>query len=262
MKMSTELQQVNNTSPLAMAAEFIKKDSNVDIDKLSQFFDLHERWEKNQAKKAYVEAMAAFKANPPKVCKDKHVEYNKTKYSHASLANVTSTINEALSKHGLTASWTTVQGENNVTVTCIITHIFGHSEQTSLSSAPDNSGSKNPIQAIGSAVSYLQRYTLLSLVGIATEDMDDDGAGTDDKKEPEKVVWTDKQKAVADKLKISLQDAFGVENLNLEIVKGYLVWHYSQQGLPVTEDDKEIKGLVDFILKKPNYIKRLKGEAA
>jgi hypothetical protein len=50
-----------------------------------------------------------------------------------------------------------------------------------LTSGPDTSGSKNPIQALGSAVSYLQRYTLLSLAGLATEDQDDDGATAEKK---------------------------------------------------------------------------------
>lgn len=39
----------------------------------------------------------------------------------------------------------------------------------------DPSGSKNAIQAIGSAVSYLRRYTLLGVLGMATSDGDSDG---------------------------------------------------------------------------------------
>jgi hypothetical protein len=50
--MSTEL-QIKQASPLAMAAEFLKKDSNVDIDKLSKLLDIQERWEKIEAKKAF-----------------------------------------------------------------------------------------------------------------------------------------------------------------------------------------------------------------
>ncbi len=38
---------------------------------------------------------------------------------------------------------------------------------------PDNSGGKNSIQAIGSAVTYLQRYTLLLLCGLAAHEHDD-----------------------------------------------------------------------------------------
>lgn len=41
----------------------------------------------------------------------------------------------------------------------------------------DTSGSKNAIQAIGSTVTYLQRYTLLSGCGLAAASTDDDGRG-------------------------------------------------------------------------------------
>jgi hypothetical protein len=75
----------------------------------------------------------------------------------------------------LDASWRTSQPEGSVTVTCEISHSLGHSESTSLTAPPDNSGSKNTIQAIGSTVSYLERYTILALTGLATFDMDNDG---------------------------------------------------------------------------------------
>ncbi len=61
---------------------------------------------------------------------------------------------------------------------CTITHELGHSESTSLTANPDISGSKNAIQAIGSTISYLERYTVLALTGLATKDMDDDGVSS------------------------------------------------------------------------------------
>ena len=160
---------------------------------IEKMMDLSERNEKNIARKAYHEAMAAFKANPPEIGKDKKVSFDvgnrTTSYNHASLANVTGKINRALSEHGLSAGWTTVQNEKGITVTCTITHKFGHGESTTLTAAPDTSGSKNAIQAIGSTVSYLERYTILALTGLATHDMDDDGkegggAGGDGKMTP------------------------------------------------------------------------------
>jgi hypothetical protein len=42
----------------------------------------------------------------------------------------------------------------------------------------DQTGNKNPIQALGSAVSYLQRYSVLCLLGLACADADDDGRST------------------------------------------------------------------------------------
>ena len=147
---------------------------------IEKMMDLKERHEQGEARKAYHKAMAAFKANPPKIDKDKTVSFGtgKTSYTHASLANVTEKINMALSVHGLSAAWKTEQINGTIKVICTITHELGHGENTSLSANPDTSGSKNAIQAVGSTISYLERYTLLALAGLATHDMDDDGGST------------------------------------------------------------------------------------
>lgn len=164
-----------NESPLMTAAALVQGEDGMDVGKLKELLDVQERWEAMEAKKAYVQAMSAFKANPPEIIKDKTVGYKDVKYKHASLHNVTTKINSELSKHGLTASWVTSQDNGSIKVTCKITHIMGHSEETCLSAPPDATGSKNAIQAIASTVTYLERYTLLALTGLATADQDDDG---------------------------------------------------------------------------------------
>ena len=150
---------------------------------IEKMMELTERHEANEARKAYTKAMAEFKADPPEILKDAHVRYENrtgdaTEYDHATLGQVASAIGAALSKYGLSASWKTDQN-GQVIVTCTITHELGHSESTSLSAAADSSGGKNAIQAIGSTVTYLQRYTLLALTGIAAKGVDDDGKGSE-----------------------------------------------------------------------------------
>ena len=176
--MSGELVTTNSktTSELIMA---IVSAGDVDIDKVEKLLLMKERYEANEARKAYFDAMSNFKANPPDIEKDKKVAFEaggkKVSYNHASLANITDKIGVALSKNGLSASWSTKQEGGLISVTCRIAHRLGHSEETTLSAAADISGSKNAIQAIGSAITYLQRYSLLSLTGLATHDTDDDG---------------------------------------------------------------------------------------
>lgn len=186
-----ELAVTSNNSPSAMMIAAM--DKGVDLEKLEKFMELQARYEANQARKAYFEAITAFHANPPEIDKNKHVKYttkagSTTDYHHANLFNVTEKINAALTQHGLHASWTTTQVDKQISVTCKISHVMGHSESTTLSSGPDDSGGKNSIQAIGSAVTYLQRYTLLSLTGLATKEMDNDGQG-------EVAYITDQQKS-------------------------------------------------------------------
>lgn len=148
------------------------------IAEIREFMALQREWEADQARKAYVEAMAQFKLNPPKVVKDKLVEFSGTRYTHATLGAVTEAIVAGLAAHGFTHRWVPQQEGGQITVTCIITHRLGHSESVSLSSGKDDSGKKNAIQQVASAITYLQRYTLLAATGVATMDQpDDDGQG-------------------------------------------------------------------------------------
>ena len=153
-------------------------DNKADIEDIEKLLTLQERWEANEARKEYHVAMADFKANAPMLKKDKKVGYKTDKgsvgYAYASLFNITKNISAELSKHGLSASWYTKQN-GAIIVTCKITHIKGHFEEVTLSAPADTSGAKNTIQAIGSTVAYLERYTLLAATGLAAEDMDDDG---------------------------------------------------------------------------------------
>lgn len=154
-------------------------DSTYDVEKLRALLAVKKEWEADEARKAFVVALNAFKANPPKVLKDKAVAFGagKASYKHAGLDNASELIGAALAEHGISHRWNVKQEAGNITVTCILTHALGHSESVSMTAQADNSGSKNSIQAVGSAVSYLQRYTLFAASGIAPKDVDDDGRG-------------------------------------------------------------------------------------
>jgi len=149
--------------------------SGASLEQMQQLMDLQERWEKNEARKAFDAAMSDFKANPPTLTKNKTVSFNETTYDHATLDMVVNTVSPELSKHGLSHKWVTEQLEGGaIKVSCVITHRMGHNEQTALQGSPDSSGAKNNIQAIGSTVTYLQRYTLLSALGLAVDGQDKD----------------------------------------------------------------------------------------
>lgn len=164
-------------TPMQMLAMAIER--GADVGMLAKLMDLQERWEANEARKGFVSALSAFKANPPTIAKNKHVKFTTTKgvteYDHATLDQVASVIGAALSLHGLSHRWETEQGDGGrIRVTCILQHVMGHSERVTLQASPDESGGKNNIQAVGSTVSYLQRYTLLAATGLAASDQDDD----------------------------------------------------------------------------------------
>lgn len=154
--------------------------SGADIDRLDKLLDLKERYDKEEARKQFTAALARFKGEDITIGKDKAVGYQGKDawvgYTHASLGNVVGTAVPHLSRHGLSHRWDILQENGSITVTCILTHEGGHSESVRLTASPDDSGKKNQIQQVASTITYLERYTFLSITGLAVEDMpDDDG---------------------------------------------------------------------------------------
>lgn len=160
----------------------IAVENNADLDRMERLMALQERWEANEARKAFVAAMAAFKAEPMTIFKKKSVGYTAKSgefvgYKHAELSDITEVVCPAMSKHGLSHRWDVKQEGKKITVDCIITHNLGHSERVTMEGEPDSSGKKNAIQQVASTIQYLQRYTLLAATGMSTKGTDDDGNG-------------------------------------------------------------------------------------
>lgn len=168
-------------TPAHMLATAVEQ--GADLEKLEKLMALQERWEANEARKAFDAAMSAFKADPPVLFKNRHVKFKTrdgdvTEYDHASLDHITTECGKKMAPHGLGFRWDIEQLEGGrVRVTCIVTHAQGHSIKVPLEGSPDQSGKKNAIQQTGSTITYLQRYTLLSAVGLAAKGQDDDGRG-------------------------------------------------------------------------------------
>lgn len=161
--------------------------NNAPIETIEKFMDLQDRWDKNNARKAFVAAMAAFKREPMEILKNKLVSFttrdgDTTSYKHAELADVVDVVVPNLGKHGLSHRWDVKQDSGIITVDCVITHELGHSETVTMFGPPDQSGKKNAIQQIASTVTYLERYTLLAACGLAAKGADDDGSGGPDEK--------------------------------------------------------------------------------
>jgi hypothetical protein len=146
---------------------------------IEKLMGLQERWEANQARKAFALALAAAKPKFPEIIKDNPVDQGKgrPKYKFADLPAICRAVDPHLHDNGLSYRWRTVTGADRwITVTCILSHAQGYSEESSLSAPPDTTGAKNSAQSQGSTVTYLSRYTLLAALGLAP-DIDDDGRG-------------------------------------------------------------------------------------
>jgi hypothetical protein len=166
-------------TPMAMLDKAIASGAGVDV--LERLMSLQERWQAGEARRAFDEAMAAAKSEIPVIAKNREVDFTsgkgRTNYRHEDLAEIARTVDPILSKFGLSYRYKVSSAPNEpVTVTCIVSHRSGHSEETTLTAGRDESGSKNSIQSIGSTVTYLQRYTLKAALGLAASTDDDGGA--------------------------------------------------------------------------------------
>lgn len=151
-----------------------------DIDKLTKLMELQERWEANEARKAFNVSFSAFKSEAVRVVKNVTVSDGPLKGKrYADLFGVVDAVTPVLSKHNLSHSWKLTKDEPAwMEVTCTIRHSLGHFESVSMGAAPDTGPGRNAIQSRGSAKTYLERYTLLAAVGLAAANDDDDGKAT------------------------------------------------------------------------------------
>lgn len=208
--------------------------SGASIDQMQQLFELQLRYEANEARKAYNDAMSNFREKAPAIAKTRTGHNIK----YAGLSESIEAIQPLLSQFGLSHQWKTKQDGNQISVECTITHRLGHAESTSLSSAPDTSGSKNAIQSIGSTVSYLERYTLYAILGLSSREMDDNGKGSGG---PKVETIDEGQAALLENLIDEVKGALTKE----KAISGFCAFHKipSVEELPVSKYDAAIAGL-------------------
>ena len=167
-----EHEPAREVTPLSLLSQALAK--GADMGTLEKFMDLQERHERNQARKAFDAAIAEAKADIKVIEKDA-TGHNNRRY--ATFAAYAKAIDPVLSRHGLSYRFRSAQ-DDRVHVTCILSHREGHSEENTLAGPPDTSGNKNAIQAIGSTLTYLQRYSLVQALGLAAGEDDDGNAAS------------------------------------------------------------------------------------
>jgi len=164
-------------------AEFLRIaiDKNATVAELKELMVFYEQCEQNLARKAYFKSINQFKRVAPDILKNETVEFQSRPkdgksaqtiiWDFATLDHICDHVIKKLSEFDITHRWAFEQPHPpNIRVGCILTHVLGHSETTWMERPPDNSGDKSPIHALYSTVSHLERYTLLSAVGLATKD--------------------------------------------------------------------------------------------
>jgi len=188
--------------PVLALIERAARDETVNVEKMQQLFALRERLEAQRASLIFAEAFAELGPDLPIIDRrGRIVVFSKAdrekaggvpegarpiqQTPYATLDDILEALRAPLAAHGFSLRFEheTTQ-DNRLVTTAVLRHRGGHQERaTTPPLQHDSTGSKNPVQAIGSALSYGRRYSLMAVLPIvshAPQDADDDGKAAGD----------------------------------------------------------------------------------
>lgn len=115
-------------------------------------------------------ALAAAQGELENAAKSSVNPHFKAKY--ADLATVLNTVRPVFAKHGLAVVQMPQQTDGEVSVTTMLTHSSGQHIASTVSTPID----KMTAQGVGTAITYMRRYALAAMTGVAQEDDDGNAA--------------------------------------------------------------------------------------
>lgn len=195
-------------------------------------------------------ALANFHKEVKQPMKDANNPFFKSKY--VPLENVVEAIDDVAPKHGLTYSQYPVTTENGlVGISTVLLHESGEFiEFPPATTKPD----KNTPQGVGSALTYMRRYSLSAVFGI-TSDQDDDGneaSGKNNRKQ------TQPQKASSQTIGTLKKEVINFTNL-IKGTKNEAPQNVVEQRFGVKNYDLTENEAVQIINKIQNNAKKISG---
>lgn len=174
------------------------KDPEFDVAKFGELLRLRRDVEHDQARRAFNAAMAAAQAEMLPVVRDAKNSHLNNRY--AKLETIDAAMRPIYTKHGFSVRYGSAPASEpgQIRITCTIAHEGGYFEEQYLDAPVGAVGSQGgrtattPVQAVGSAITYLRRYLLSMCWNVVLAD-DDDGEGQRRTVMPPKVERTTEQ---------------------------------------------------------------------
>lgn len=167
----------SEAAALISLIERLATDPNVDVERVERMYAMYEKAAARNAKAAYLEALSELQPKLPVIGRSKAIKIkDEIRSKYAPWEAIVDQIKPHLDANGFSLSFRVSQGDGRITITGILGHRGGHSEETSMSLPIDDSGAKNNVQGWGSSLSYGKRYVGSALLNLVTRDEDDDGS--------------------------------------------------------------------------------------
>jgi hypothetical protein len=154
-------------------------DPTSDVERLDRLAVLYERMVSREAETKFNAALVKLQPRLPVL--DERGEITgpdgAVRATYATWEDTVEAIGPILARHGFSLSFKPGRSPTGgLTVTGVLRHEGGHKETAELALPADASGDKNAVQAVGSAMSYGQRYVARMLLNLISRGEDDDGA--------------------------------------------------------------------------------------
>ncbi len=151
---------------------------NVDVAKLGALLDMQRQVEQRQAEREFTEALHAAQSEVPAVAKNGTITLGgKGNIPFATLEDVMAALRPIMDRNGLSVTFDNREREGGgLIIQASLSHRSGAPPKIASMPLPiDNGPGRNPLQAMGSTLSYGRRYTLEMLFNIVRTGADDDG---------------------------------------------------------------------------------------
>ncbi len=159
----------------------VEKGMGVDV--LERLFALDKEISQRNARAAFFQALARFRAECPPIRKTReNSQFTVTRdgvkrpSKYAALEDIDPVAGPVASACGLVWTWDTRLDEAHMHVTCRLLHVLGHSESSTVSMPYESKAGASPQQKYGSTQTYGMRYSLIAALGLTTADEDTDGS--------------------------------------------------------------------------------------
>lgn len=179
------MNELATTATTPNALEILNRavDSKMDPSSLERLVALAERMADRTAAQEFHSAMARFKAEcPPVKRRTENTQFQVTRNgvrqnrTYASLEDIEFTIRGPLASNGLAYRWGSMSIDGGkMTIACVISHVGGHSVESSVTLPYESKAGCSEQQKVGSAMTYAQRYSLVQALGLTSCDADNDG---------------------------------------------------------------------------------------
>jgi hypothetical protein len=160
--------------------------SNASVEVLTQLFQLQKDVKAEQAREAYVVAMAKFQAICPVIEKKKPVKNKNGQivYFYAPLDSIVEQVKKPLSESDLSYNFEVRKDAEFLTVVCNVTHKLGHKETSEFMVPIGTEAYMTEPQKYGARATFAKRNAFCNALGILTGDEDTDATQTEKEKAP------------------------------------------------------------------------------